>query len=217
MIRLGIGGVAKDVSEAKAGIAGVVRNVSSGFTCSGGIIRQFFGNLTRIDHFEIKISSIEYKSASDSEYAQISKPTAYGYTNYGTNPDVSVGVYENGDMTIRAYNGMGILLRADMSAVFSDGHSTGINLLFKNTNSSAVLSGNCTENSVGSGSKSISAYVLGKAMAVPSAWSESSLSSSNPYTFYSFVSCSGYTYAQISFTNLSITVNGVSYPIKLVL
>lgn len=220
MIKLGINGVIRDVSQAKVGIGGVVRNVTGGYGGVGGAVCQFFGTLTGLTRFEIRIADIQSRPLSNSTSTILDPPTSYGYMQYGSTGSITyVALYEDGTMMVGSYNGMVMYLRANLYAVFSDGHSFQVNQLFRNTNASIVLTGSNEVATVGTGgTKTFRVSVLGNNYDTNStSWSVSSMSGSNPYGFYIYVTNDGYDVVQVIVKNLAITVNGVSYPIKLVL
>lgn len=219
MIKVATDGVTRDVSEIKISHSSVVRNIASGFFGGSTTLRQFFGKLYGLDHFDLQVHSVLYKSLSDSAYTTLSNPTSYGETTYGTGPDVAVWLYENGNMTVYAYNSMTIVLRAYLYGVFSNGNRIAINNLYKRSSSSIVISGTASNEKNGTGSSNATLQIIGNYGSFSAPWSASSLGSDNPYTFYILAGDYGgsLNYMRVSVENLEVTVDGVSYPITLVL
>lgn len=182
MIKVTTNDVVRDISEIKTGVSGVVRNVTSGFTGVSGTVRQFFGKLHGLDHFEIEINDILYKSTSDTSYTTMSKPTSYGETSYDSKGSISV--YENGKMVVYANNASTFVLRTWLYGVFSNGRRVRINNLYKFSNSLITISGTASNEKTGTGSTSSSLQIVGTYGSFSAPWSVSTPPTTNPYSFY---------------------------------
>lgn len=220
MIKTAIGGIVKDVSQAKVRVAGATRNLTKGYCGVSGAVRQFFGNLTGISYFKMQFYDVRYSSLSNTTYVTLTNPTSFGVTTYSTSPNsVKVECYENGNVSIIAGTSMRIYVRVRLYCILSNGASIPINNMYKNSSSVITISGESSATRVGSGSMNATTQCLSNYTSTTDPWSVSSLGASSPY-FLNIMAqdLSGTnTSCTVSFKNLDISVDGVFYSIKLVL
>lgn len=212
-------GVINDVSKITAGIAGVVRNIPEVLVRQGGVSYKVFDKQLILDHFEIVIQSITYGPGSGNTDYTADIPTTFGTYNYQKNKAVLIlsEAYLNAKVTSDARMGV----EAQLYGVFTDGERETIDAL-----SGVIISGTATRGSVSSmgGCGTQSTLIFGTSPFTSSTVTNASWNRTNSNGSKSFISvniknCSGTDsgYTRSLITNLSATVDDVSYPISIVL